>query len=280
MTADADPVVLVTGAGSGIGAATALAFADDGWTVYATDIETPLPDRVSERCRTRALDVTSDEQCQAVVDGILAEAGRLDCLVNNAGYAASGPLEDVAVEAGRDVFDVLVHGPHRLSRAVLPEMRDGGGRIVNVSSVLARRACPGLGAYSGGKAALSSMSDALRMELADTPVHVALVEPAWVETAFADSARSGLPDDRTPDYDGVYESLEDGWTLDGGPLAAAPETVAAAVLDAATDENPSARYPVGRFAKFVRWTEWLPQRVVDPIARRFGRVTARLDRWL
>ena len=280
MTSDADPVVLITGAGSGIGAATARAFAEEGWTVYATDVETPLPGRVSERCRTRALDVTSDEQCERVVDDVLTETGRLDCLVNNAGYAASGPLEDVATDAARDVFDVLVRGPQRLAKAVLPEMRHSGGRIVNVSSVLARRACPGLGAYSGGKAALSAMTDTLRMELADTPVHVSLVEPAWVETAFADSARSKLTDDRTPDYGAVYESLEEGWVLDGGPLASAPDAVAATVLAAATDDDPRTRYPVGRFAQFIRWTEWLPQRVVDPIPRWFGRVTARLDRWL
>jgi len=280
MTSDAESVVLLTGAGSGIGAVTARAFADRGWTVYATDVSTPLPERVRERCRTRELDVTSDEQCHAVVDDVRAETGGVDCLVNNAGYAAPGPIEDVDPEAARDVFDVVAHGPHRLARAVLPEMRRAGGRIVTVSSVLGRNAYPGMGAYSGAKAALSSMTDALRMELADNPaVHVSLVEPAWVETSFAEHARGKFADDRTPDYDAVYEDLEHGWGLDGGPLAIAPERVAAGILDAATDDDPRARYTVGRLAAFMRWTERLPAWLSDPAVRWFGRLTTRLARW-
>ncbi len=281
MTADDEQVVLVTGAGSGIGAATAQAFAEARWTVYATDVETPLPDRVSECCRTRELDVTSDEQCQAVVGDVLEEAGRLDCLVNNAGYAAPGPMEDVATDDVRAMFDVLAAGPHRLAKAVLPEMRHSGGRIVNVSSVLATSPSPGLGAYSAGKAALSATTDALRMELAHTPaVHVALVEPAWVETDFAAQARSNLPDERTPDYDGTYEALEDGWLLECEPLAEPPAAVAERVLEAATDPEPRARYPVGSAGKFARWTEWLPPRVADPIQRWFGRVSTELRGWV
>jgi len=268
MTADTDPVTLVTGAAGGIGAATARAFADEGWTVYATDVETPLPTELQECCRCRELDVTSETQCRAVVDDVVAATGRLDC------------LEDVGVDAGRALFDVLAHGPHRLSRLALPALRERGGRIVNVSSVLARRAYPGLGAYSGGKAALSAMTDALRMELADGPVEVALVEPAWVATGFADGARDRLPADRTPEYDAVYEGLEDGWVLESGPMASPPERVAETIVAAATDPDPRARYPVGRFARFTRWVEWLPPRVADPCRRGFARLTAALNGWL
>lgn len=272
--------MLVTGAGGGIGAATALTFADADWTVYATDIETPLSERVERRCRTSELDVTSDKQCHAVVERVREDAGGLDCLVNNAGYAVPGPLEDVAADDARDAFDVLTHGPHRLVRAALPALRRDGGRIVSVSSILARHAVPGLGVYCGGKAALSAMTDALRMELADIAVEVALVEPAWVATGFADSARARLPDDRTPEYDAVYDGLERGWVLENDWLAAAPEAVAATVLDAATDDDPRARYPVGRFARFAQWTAWLPPKVSDPILRGFGRLTARLEGWV
>ncbi|EMA09394.1 Short-chain dehydrogenase [Haloarcula vallismortis] len=277
-----DSVVLLTGAASGIGAATARAFADAGWTVYATDIESGFPDDIRERCRCLELDVTDDAQIAAVVDHIGSEAGRLDCLVNNAGYGVAGPVEDVSSDEVREQFDVLVHGPHRLVQAVLPEMREHGGRIITVSSVLGHTASPGLGAYSAGKAAVESLTDALRIEIAGADeLHVSLVEPAWVETGFADGALGRLSEeDRTPAYDRTYDGLEDGWVLTGGPLATTPEAVAASVLAAATDDPPKARYPVGAFATFVRWTHWLPARLQDPIHRGFGRASAFLGRWL
>lgn len=277
-----DSVVLLTGAASGIGAATARAFADDGWTVYATDIENEFPSDIHERCRCLGLDVTDEEQVEGVVDHIVEEAGRLDCLVNNAGYGVAGPVEDTGSGDVREQFDVLVHGPHRLVQAVLPEMREHGGRIITVSSVLGHTASPGLGAYSAGKAAVESLSDALRIEVAGADdVHVSLVEPAWVDTGFADGALGSLRDeDRTPIYGRTYDALEDGWVLTGGPLATTPETVAATVLAAATDTAPKARYPVGAFATFVRWTHWLPARLQDPIHRGFGRASSFLGRWL
>jgi len=277
-----DSVVLLTGAASGIGAATARAFADEGWTVYATDIENEFPDDIRERCRCLELDVTDDAQIEAVVDRIVAETGRLDCLVNNAGYGVAGPVEDVSSDDVRQQFDVLVHGPHRLAQAVLPEMRKHGGRIITVSSVLGHTASPGLGAYSAGKAAVESLTDALRIEVAGADdLHVSLVEPAWVDTGFADSALAGLNDEaQTPTYDRTYDALETGWVLTGGPLATTPEAVAATVLSAATDDPPKARYPVGTFATFVRWTHWLPARLQDPIHRGFGRASAFLGWWL
>ncbi|WP_367176853.1 SDR family oxidoreductase [Haloarcula rubripromontorii] len=275
-------VVLLTGAASGIGAATARAFADDGWTVYATDIESEFPADIRERCRCLELDVTDGEHISTVVGQIITETGRLDCLVNNAGYGVAGPVEDIASDDVREQFDVLVHGPHRLAQAVLPEMRKHGGRIVTVSSVLGHTASPGLGAYSAGKAAVESLTDALRIEVAGADdIHVSLVEPAWVETGFAAGALGSLSEaDRTPTYDRTYDALEDGWVLTGGPLATTPETVAETVLAAATADQPKARYPVGAFATFVRWTHWLPARLQDPIHRGFGRASAFLGRWL
>jgi len=277
-----DSVVLLTGAASGIGAATARAFADAGWTVYATDIESEFPGDIRERCRCLKLDATDETQIEAVVDQIIEEAGRVDCLVNNAGYGVAGPIEDVSSDDVRDQFDVLVHGPHRLAQAVLPEMREHGGRIITVSSVLGHTASPGLGAYSAGKAAVESLTDALRIEVAGVDdIHVSLVEPAWVDTGFADSALGSLNGEaRTPTYDRTYDALETGWTLTGGPLATTPEAVAETVLAAATDDPSKARYPVGAFATFVRWTHWLPARLQDPIHRGFGRASAFLGRWL
>jgi len=275
-----DPVVLVTGGAGGIGAAIALAFADAGWRVYATDVA-PLPERVSRRCETRRLDVTDEDECRAVVADVVRETGRLDCLVNNAGYAVAGPVEDDPVAAAREAFDVLVHGPHALVRAVLPVMCDQAwGRIVTVSSVMGLQAAPGLGAYAAGKAAVEALHDALRVELRSTPgVTAVLVEPAWVATGFADAARRDLSErERTPAYERTYASLEDGWTLAAPPLAASPATVAATVLRAATVDRPKARYPVGRFARFARWTQGLPAPVSDAIQAGFQRVSPFLAR--
>jgi NAD(P)-dependent dehydrogenase (short-subunit alcohol dehydrogenase family) len=275
--ADGDRVVMLTGAASGIGAAVARACADRGWRVYATDIE-PFPADVAERCRTLELDVTDAEQCERVVETVVAEAGRVDALVNNAGYAELGPIEDVDPDAERRQFDVLVGGVTALCRAVIPHMREAGrGRIVNVSSVLAHSAYPGMGTYCAGKAALEATTDALRMELHGTGIEVSLVEPAWVDTDFAATGRERLPDDRTDTYEGTYAALEDGWTLDGGPFAIDPETVAQRVVTALTKPSPKARYPVGTFAYFVRWAHVLPARFQDPIRRVLGRasVTAR-----
>ena len=277
-TGNGGSVVLITGAASGIGAAVARACADRGWRVYATDIA-PFPDDIAERCHCRDLDVTDDEQCRAVVDGVLAEAGRIDALVNNAGYAALGPIEDVDPDTQRRQFDVLIHGVTALCRAVLPSMRAAGrGRIVNVSSVLAHSAYPGMGSYCAGKAALEALTDSLRMELHGTGISVSLVEPAWVDTGFAPTARETLPDERTDAYDGTYAALEDGWMLDGGPAASDPERVAEAVLTALTAPSPKARYPVGLFAHFVRWAHVLPARFQDPIRRAMGRLSVTAER--
>ncbi len=274
-----EQVVLITGAASGIGAAVAQMCANRGWQVYATDIDPSFPDDVTKRCHCRRLDVTDAEQCQRVVDDILTEAGQLDALVNNAGYAVLGPVEDVDRDAARRQFDVLVHGVATLCRAVLPSMRAAGtGRIINVSSVLGHSAYPGMGTYCAGKAALAALTDSLRMELHGTGVDAVLVEPAWVDTDFAATARTQLHENRTADYEGTYAALEDGWMLDGGPFATDPGAVAETVITALTDPTPKAHYPVGRFARFIRWSHFLPTRMQDPIRRVVGRASVTLQR--
>jgi NAD(P)-dependent dehydrogenase (short-subunit alcohol dehydrogenase family) len=273
--------VVITGAASGIGAATAEAFADQGWRVYATDIASTFPPAVEAGCRCLELDVTDSEACQAVADRVLDETGRIDVLVNNAGFAVPGPVEDVPVEASRQQFDVMVHGTHSMTQAVLPAMRErGAGRIVMLSSVLGVAATTGLGTYGAAKAAVESLSDSLRMELAETGVSVTLVEPAWVDTEFSDSASERLPTtERTAAYSEIYGTITDGWVVDGGPLAASPETVAATVITAATDDPPSPRYPVGRLGRLIVASRLpsTPTWILDRVTRRFNRasVTAR-----
>jgi NAD(P)-dependent dehydrogenase (short-subunit alcohol dehydrogenase family) len=180
-----DETALITGCSSGIGQSTARHFVDDGWTVYATAREEG--DIADLDCRTDELDVTSGADIDRVVDRAIEEEGRLDCLVNNAGYGQYGPLEDVPTDELHRQFDVNVYGPHRLTRAVLPHMRDREeGTIVNVTSVAGRVVTPGGGAYSASKFAVEAMSDALRGEIDRFGVDVVLVEPGPVQTGFRD----------------------------------------------------------------------------------------------
>jgi len=270
-TTDRPETVLLTGCSSGIGRATAAAFRAEGWTTYATardpDDLTALAD---DGCHTAALDVTDDGDVARVVDRIADEQGRLDCLVNNAGYGQLGPMEDVPVETVHEQFDVNVYGPHRLTRAALPVMREGdGGTVVNVSSVSGRVSTPGSGVYAGSKFALEAMSDALRGEVAPFDVNVVLVEPGPVDTGFqgrATDSAERLP--RTDAYDSLYEVIDDYGAIGGpGPASISPTAVADAVVNAASCTDPAPRYPVGSLAKVTSLARFLPDRWRDRVYR-------------
>lgn len=254
---------LVTGCSSGIGRATVEAFLDEEWTVYATarDTDDLAEFQGRDGCRVDELDVTVADDVARVVERVIDETERVDCLVNNAGYAQLGPVEDVPTERVVRQYDVNVYGPLRLMRRVLPEMRRrGDGTVVNVTSVAARVPFPGGGVYSGSKAALSATGEALRAEVADDGVDVVEVEPGPVATAFDDRASAEADDlDRTDAYESVYGLFED---LDavggGGPLAVPPETVAAEIVEAAVSTDPAARYPVGPVARAATLSGFLP----------------------
>jgi NAD(P)-dependent dehydrogenase (short-subunit alcohol dehydrogenase family) len=259
--------VLITGCSSGIGHATAEAFLDEEWEVYATarnpaDVET-LGDR---GCTIAKLDVTADDDVERVVDRVLEEQGRIDCLVNNAGYAQFGPIEDVPVDAVKAQFDVNVYGAHRLTRAVLPHMRRRReGTIVNVSSAAGRVAFPGGGVYCGSKFALEAMTDALRAEVAEYGVDAVLVEPGPVETAFTERAARELDGiERSGAYESFYDLFEDTQAIGGGgPGAVSPARVAEDVLNAASSTKPPSRVPVGALARASVLGRFLPDRLRD-----------------
>lgn len=257
-----EKTALITGCSSGIGRATAEAFRDEEWTVYATARdESDISDLEMAGCETAALDVTDDEQVTSVVERIIEGTGRIDCLVNNAGYGQFGPIEDVPTELVREQFETNVHGPHRLMRAVLPHMRDRGeGRIINLSSTAGRFATPGKGVYAGSKFALEAMSDALRAEVAEYGIEVAVVAPGPVETTFEERAESELDGlEHSGAYETFYDFFEDYRTVvEGGVGTVSPEEVADAILDAAVSPDPPARYPVGPLASAAEYARFLP----------------------
>jgi NAD(P)-dependent dehydrogenase (short-subunit alcohol dehydrogenase family) len=241
--------VLITGCSTGIGRATARRFLDAGWDVYATARDPDeIRDLKARGCRTAALDVTDDAQVRSVVDRVYEERGRLDCLVNNAGYGQFGAVEDVPLEAIVEQFDVNTFGPLRLVHAVLPRMRArGDGTIINVGAGAGGVTVPGLGIYTGSKFALESVSDALRQEVSPHGVDVAVVEPGYVATDFYDRALAEIESiEHTPAYADLYRVLDDiGIVQRGGPGINRSERVAEAIFEAATAERPDAVYRVG-----------------------------------
>lgn len=261
---------LITGCSSGIGRATAEALLEADWQVYATAREQADIEALGDRpgCTTAELDVTRAADIDSVVETVLEEAGTLEMLVNNAGFGAYGPLEELSTDRLRHQFEVNVYGPHRLARAVLPAMRSAGeGRIVTVSSVAGQIAAPGMGAYAGSKHAIEAMHDALRVETAPHGIDIVLVQPGPVATPFearADAERESAA--LTGAYEAVHEFQADSALLAGeGLLGVGPEAVATAIVEAACSPAPKARYRVGPVASYGLLGRLLPARWRDRV---------------
>jgi len=238
-------VVLVTGASSGIGRATAQRFSARGARVFGTDPHDAAA-AANDAVRGLVLDVRHDASVADAVAVVLREAGRIDVLVNNAGLAVVGPLEEISLEQAGAQFDVNLFGAMRMINAVLPVMRrQGAGRIINMGSLAGLMAVPYLGIYSASKHALEGYSEALAGEVREFGIRVALIEPGFIRTALDSSAVVGSR--RLPAYDGVRERA-----LSGLRRAIAEGDDVARVVDAAwraaTAARPRMRYPVGRGA--------------------------------
>jgi Short-chain dehydrogenases of various substrate specificities len=267
---------LVTGAGSGIGRATARTLQTAGWTVYATSPdETGLTDLAETGCQTATLDPTSDADAGRVLDRIGAEEGAVDCLVNAGGITQYGPLEDVSTDRLAAQFEANASGPHRLIREALPNMRRAkSGTIVNVSSVYGRLAAPGVGPYAASMAALEALSDAWRAELDGLGIDVVVVVPGPTRPGAEDRATELDELKRTREYEWVYETLEDAALVtDALPVTDEPEAVATVIHDAACAADPDPRYVVGPVAKALLYAQMLPGRLRDAAFRVLRTVT-------
>ncbi len=177
------PVAIVTGASGGIGEATARALQAAGYRVFGT-YRRPPATRVAG-VEYLACDVTSDESVQTAVGQVLAKAGRVDLLVNNAGVGLIAGAEESSLEQAKSLFDVNLFGVFRMTKAVLPTMRrQGSGRIVNISSVMGLIPAPFMALYAASKHALEGYSESLDHEIRASGVRVVLVEPAYTRTSF------------------------------------------------------------------------------------------------
>lgn len=269
------PVVLITGASSGIGHATALALAARGWIVYGAARRV---DRMQELeaagCQVIAMDVTDDASLRAGVDRIIREQRRVDVLVNNAGYGSYGALEDVPIDEARRQFEVNVFGLARLSQLVIPTMRAlGRGRIINVSSIGGRIYEPIGSWYHATKFAVEGLSDSLRIELAPHGIDVVIIQPGPIRTEWNSiSRRSAEEYSGAGPYAAQARALVRNYErVDDSPASGTPEDVAATIVRAATARRPKTRYATPASAKIVvAARRLLPDRIMDLILRRLA----------
>ncbi len=269
----ATKTALVTGASSGIGEATARRLAALGYTVYGAARRV---DRMRELeasgIRTLAMDVTDDASLEAAVERVIAETGRIDVLVNNAGYGSYGSIEDTPLDEARRQFDVNVFGAMRLTQLVLPHMRaQKSGTIVNISSMGGKIYTPLGGWYHGTKFAIEALSDALRLETAGFGIDVVVIEPGGIATEWGGIAAENL---LKTSGTGAYarQAAAVAKTL-GSPQAAqrdsSPWVVANAIGRAVTARKPKTRYAVGFGARPLIALRWLlPDRAFDALIRR------------
>lgn len=247
--------MLVTGASSGIGQATAAGLARAGWRVLAgVRREGTAPEGAEEVL----LDVTDPPELHLK---------RLDGLVNNAGVAVAGPLEFLTAAELRRQLEVNVVGQLRMVQVALPALRESRGRIVNVGSISGRSALPFLGAYAMSKFALEAMTDALRVELRPWGVHVAIVEPGTIRTPMWTRERPDPPAEALRLY-GERLSAFRAFALGRSAAGAPAEAVAKVVEEALSAERPRARYLVGRDARIRAGVERLPHRLRDRVYQR------------
>jgi NAD(P)-dependent dehydrogenase (short-subunit alcohol dehydrogenase family) len=261
-------VALVTGCSTGIGRAAALQLHRAGVTTVATARSLRTLDELADAgCTVLELDVTDDAGRRACVEEVTARHGGVDVLVNNAGYAEMGPVEQVPLDAWRRQLETNVLGPVALSQLVLPGMRAAGrGRIVNVSSMGGEITFPGGGAYHASKYALEALSDALRVEVRPFGVQVVVVQPGPVATSFGDNAADLGVYDRGP-YGGLSRALARA-IHEQTPRGSAPEAVARVVVRAATTRRPATRYRVGAMSRgLVLGRRVVPDRTWDALMR-------------
>ena len=263
-----DKAAFVTGASAGIGEATARALLAAGYRVFAGARRL---DRMAGLAAAGAtllkLDLTDDPSIVAAVNTIKNEAGRIDVLVNNAGYGSYGALEDVPLDEGRRQFEVNVFGLARLCQLVLPMMRaQKSGKIVNVTSIGGKIWEP-LGAwYHATKFAVEGLSDCLRVEAAPFGVDVIVIEPGAIRTEWAGIARDGL---LQMSGGSAYAELAKRHarmlaTADTSSLASPPEVVARTIVRAVTARRPKTRYATGGGARTILFLrKILPDRMFD-----------------
>jgi NAD(P)-dependent dehydrogenase (short-subunit alcohol dehydrogenase family) len=251
-------VVVISGANSGIGLATAKVFQEKGWKVWAgfhKQVSEELQHVVNIKlCH---LDVTDDLVIQKTIEAILKEDGKIDALINNAGYGLIGAEECVTIEEAQQLFDVNFFGMLRLTQAVLPTMRQQrSGHIINISSGLGLNALPGLGLYSASKFALEGLCESLAATLSPWNIKVAIIEPGFVKNNCGKHCLLGS----RPCNEEAYSQLTQGiCKMLGTPRGQPCEEVASLIVEIAETAQSNLRYQTTANMK-----EYVAEILVDP----------------
>lgn len=265
-------VILITGASSGIGYSTALALANQGHKVYAAARRVELMEPLKAAgVATLRMDVTDEGSMCTGVQTVLDAEGRIDVLVNNAGYGFFGAIETVPMAEARRQLEVNIFGLARLCQLVLPAMRrQGRGRIVNTSSVAGKATMHFGGWYNVSKYAVEAFSDALRMEMRPFGIDVVLIEPGGIKTDWGLIAADHLAESSQGtvyERDGQREArlMRRGYTSN---LMSKPRVVTRAICRAVNSRRPRVRYRIGRASTAIVWLHsLLPARWWDGINR-------------
>jgi len=266
-------VALVTGASSGIGMEAARELAAEGFIVYGAarrvDRMSPLADA---GIRTLEMDVTREESMKAGVAEIIEKEGRIDVLVNNAGYGSYGAIEDVDLDEARYQFEVNVFGAMALTQLVLPQMRkQSSGTVINITSMGGKIYTPLGGWYHGTKFALEALSDCLRIETKPFGINVVVIEPGGIRTEWGGIAADKL---REVSGDGAYASQASAVadslaSEEGDKRLSDPSLIGKTIAKAATAKKPRTRYAVGFGAKpLIAAHGLLPDRAYDSLIKR------------
>lgn len=265
-------IALVTGASSGIGKATAERLAIAGYTVYGTSRRVAQANQ--QPFAMLSLDVTSDESVDAAVREVIRLEGRIDLLVNNAGFGvAPAGAEESSLEQARAIFDTNFFGMVRMTRAVVPHMRrQGTGRIINIGSIFGFLPMPYMALYVATKHAVEGYSESLDHELRTRGIRVSVIEPANTSTQF--DANALEPDSQLDEYREIRAALVKKMKelVEAGDK---PSVVADAVLRAALAARPKLRYTAGGRARGLQFLRrFAPARLVDAGIRRDLRLDA------
>jgi NAD(P)-dependent dehydrogenase (short-subunit alcohol dehydrogenase family) len=249
-------VAVVTGSSSGIGLATSLALARNGYLTYATMRNLAKRDSVQSTAekqhlsiRTVQLDVTDENSVKNAIQSILSESGRIDLLVNNAGYGLTGALEDIRIDEIRALYETNLFGVIRVTQAVLPTMRkQGSGRIINISSGAGRIGYPGGSAYVSSKFALEGLSESMAYEIEQFGIRTVLVEPGFVRTNFGENIviTKKAQDPNSPYSQMMMQMKSSSYRRRMIENASDADLVASVVVEAAIAKEPNLRYLAGK----------------------------------